>query len=36
MDGLLEEVSRAIAREAVKIERVELLLGFKGIDYLFW
>jgi transposase len=33
LNGLLEEVSRAIAREAVKDKRVELLLGFKGIDY---
>ncbi len=33
LDALVEEVSRAIAREAVKDSRVELLLGFKGIDY---
>jgi len=30
---MLKEVSRAIAREAVKDERVDLLLGLKGIDY---
>ena len=33
LDALAEEASRAIAREAVKDSRVELLLGFKGIDY---
>jgi len=30
---LIGEVSRAVAKEAVKDPRVELLLGFKGIDY---
>jgi len=33
LDALVEEVSKAIAKEAVKDSRVELLLGFKGIDY---
>ena len=33
LDALVEDVSKAIAREAVKDPRVELLLGFKGIDY---
>jgi len=33
LDALVEEVSKAIAKEAVRDSRVELLLGFKGIDY---
>jgi len=33
LDALIGEVSRAVAKEAVKDPRVELLLGFKGIDY---
>jgi len=33
LDGLIDEVSRVIARQAVEDPRVELLLGFKGIDY---
>lgn len=33
LDGLIDEVSKVIARQAVEDPRVELLLGFKGIDY---
>jgi len=33
LSGLLEELSRAITREAVKDERVELLMDFHGIDH---
>jgi transposase len=33
LDGLIDEVSRVIAGEAVEDPRVELLLGYKGIDY---
>jgi transposase len=33
LDGLIDEVSRVIAGEAVEDPWVELLLGFKGIDY---
>jgi len=33
LDELVEGVSNVIAKEAVKDPRVELLMGFKGIDY---
>lgn len=33
LDALVGEVSKVIAKEAVEDPRVELLLGYKGIDY---
>lgn len=33
LDALVENVSKAIAKEAIKDPKVELLSGFKGIDY---
>jgi transposase len=33
LDGLIDEVSRVVAGEAVEDPWVELLLGFRGVDY---